>query len=608
MKTTARFELERRRQLKTLFTRERLIRLWRTLVKDQIRGFDIKDLHDYYDFNYSIEARVDILIAKVLSGRYRAEPPLVYKAEKKMGICRHMMIPSPSDALVFQLLSDVLFDAIIRAQPSKAAYYARDRHTLALPHEHKSASSYPWFILWPRFQKEIWNFSKSHRFLVTTDVANYFDSIGLRELRHVISAIAKTKEVYLDLLFSLIEDLSWNPDYLPTSHKGLPTINIEAPRLLAHALLFEVDYILKKRTRGNFVRWMDDINFGVEDVSTANVILGEINDVLKSRGLALNLAKTEIMTAKSAQHHFLFKENIRLTRLQGRARRLKSEPAKRRLARTTAKEFAFHLAHCNARNKDKVTKRFINILTLLGVPVRLGEIEKLFSLQPNLRGTVLAYLSKLPFTTGVAKTFVHLLDGTEIYDDTTRFGLVDALVKWKIPFDKKGRMFVKKVVGRIEKHTSPFEWVCYLFFLAKYGEPHQVLTAAGQAKAYGVVESFFARQRTAVLPRGIGINDKTVLAQWKNEISTGVADAASVANNLLGFVKEPFPSYHKREYLYLFPHKPQRPYPIAKFLLLCVLAYSERESGNRIKRPEVVAHVTDPWFIHRLKFIHPYWF
>ena len=129
MKTTARFELERRRQLKVLFTRGRLIHLWRTLVKGQIRAFDIKDLHDYYDFNYSIEARVDILVTKVLSGRYRAEPPIVYKAEKKMGICRHMMIPSPSDALVFQLLTDVLFDAIIRAQPSKAAYYARDRHT-----------------------------------------------------------------------------------------------------------------------------------------------------------------------------------------------------------------------------------------------------------------------------------------------------------------------------------------------------------------------------------------------------------------------------------------------------------------------------------------------
>ncbi|MEO6112360.1 MAG: RNA-directed DNA polymerase [Nitrospiraceae bacterium] len=608
MKTTARFELERRRHLKKLFTKDRLIDLWRKLVKEQIRAFDIRDLHDYYDFNYSIEARVEAIIGKVLSGQYRAEVPLVYRMEKKFGICRHLLIPSPSDALVFQLLTDVLYGAIIKAQPSKSAYYARDRHALSLPHEHKKAGSYPWFILWPRFQKEIWNFSKSHRFLVTTDIANYFDAIGLRELRHVISAIAKTKEVYLDLLFSLIENLSWNPDYLPTSHKGLPTINIEAPRLLAHALLFEVDYVLKKRTKDSFVRWMDDINFGVDDLSTANLILGEVNDVLKSRGLALNIAKTEIMTAKSAQHHFLFSENIRLTRLQKRAKRVKSATGKQRLARNTAKELAVHLKTCDARNKDKATKRFINILSILRAPVGLTEVKEIFRLQPSLRGTVLAYLSRLPFTAGVADAFLRCLDNTELYDDTTRFTLVEALVKWQIPFNKEGKSFVRKVVTRIQHHASPFEWTCYVFFLAKYGEPHEVLTVAGQLKAYGSVESFFARQRIAVLPRGFGINDKIVLNQLRREVSTGLGDAASVANNLLGFVRKPFPAHRNREYWYLFPHKPQTPYPVAKFLLLCVLAYSEKGAGRTVMRPEIVAHVTDPWFINWLRVIHPAWF
>jgi hypothetical protein len=257
-----------------------------------------------YNFNFAVEARSQVIAEKVLAGQYHADIPLVYRVEKRLGVCRHMMIPRPSDALVFQLLTDVLYGAVIRAQPSKGAFYARARHRIELPHEHKEAGSYRWFLLWPRFQREIWKFSRSHKFLVTTDLTNYFDNIGLRELRHVISAIAKTKEVHLDLLSSLIEDLSWTPDYLPTSHKGLPTINIEAPRLLAHALLFEVDYVLKKRTKNNFVRWMDDINFGVPDKRTANVVLGEVNDVLKSRGLALNLAKTEVITANAAEYHF----------------------------------------------------------------------------------------------------------------------------------------------------------------------------------------------------------------------------------------------------------------------------------------------------------------
>ena len=608
MKTTARFDLERGRQLKELFEPRRLVHLWRKLVKDKLRSLDIKDFHDYYDFNYSIESRVDAIIASVISGQYRAQAPIIYRAEKKMGICRHLLIPSPYDSLVFQLLTDVLYDAIIKVQPSESAYYARDRHVLKLPHEHGKASSYPWFVLWPRFQKEIWSFSKSHRYLVTTDVSNYFDSIGLRELRHVISAISKINEVYLDLLFSLIEDLSWKPDYLPSSHKGLPTVNIEAPRLLAHALLFEVDDVLKDRTKGSFVRWMDDINFGVDDLSTGNIILGEVNDVLKSRGLALNLAKTEIMTAKQAQHHFLFGENIRLTALQKRAKRLKSPAAKNRLARAVEKELASHIKKCDARNKDKLTKRYIGILSTLCIPCSLVELRSLFRTSPNLRGTILGYLSRLPFTEGVAKTFIHILDNTEIYDDTARFSFVEALIKWQVPRDRTGEKFAKNIIKRMKKHSSPFEWLCYLFFLTKYGEPHEVLTVAGQIRRYGSVEPFLGRQRIAALSRGIGLKADSVLGQWKNEISTGTSDAASVANNLLNFASKAFPGPSAREYYYLFPHHPQIPYPFQKFLLLCVLAYSERQSGKVAKRPEIARHVTDPWFCHWLNSIHPHWF
>ena len=605
---TARFELERRRQLKTLFTQRRLAALWRQLVKEQMRGFEIRDLHDYYDFNFAIEARADAIVERVLAGQYRAEAPLVYRVEKKLGVCRHMMIPAPSDALVFQLLTDSLYTSVIRAQPSKRAFYARDRHTLTLPHEHQQAGSSPWFILWPKFHTEILKFTKAHRFLVTTDLTNYFDNIGLRELRHVISAIAKTKEVYLDLLFSLIEDLSWNPDYLPTSHKGLPVIDIEAPRLLAYALLFEVDYLLKKRTQNNFVRWMDDINFGVADRRSANVILGEINDVLKSRGLALNLSKTEVMTSKEAEFHFMFRENLWISKVQKRARKLKAKSAKAKLARKLQSELAKHLKTCEARNKDKVTKRFLTSLGILAVPAALTEVKTIYTLQPGLRANVLNYLSKLPFSKPVAKTFVQLLGETDLYDDANRFGFVSAVVDWAVPLDASGLAFVRQVRKKFETPVSAFDWLCWLFFLAKYGQPHEVLTTAQAGKKFGAKEPFFARQRMAVLTRGLGIKPEMVVSQWRSEISTGYSDSASVANNLLNFSSLAFPTKQNRFYLYLFPTKQQQPYPLPKFLLLCGLAHSEAVGGKTLKRPEVTAHVRDPWYEHWLGQIHPYWF
>jgi hypothetical protein len=103
-----------------------------------MRRFDITDLHDY--FNFAIAARAEAITERILVGQYRAEVPLVYRSEKKLGICRHMMIPTPSDALVFQLLTDVLYNDVIKAQPSKAAFYARDRHNLTLPHGQGTAN------------------------------------------------------------------------------------------------------------------------------------------------------------------------------------------------------------------------------------------------------------------------------------------------------------------------------------------------------------------------------------------------------------------------------------------------------------------------------------
>jgi len=608
MKVTARFELQRHKELKALFTKERLVTLWRKLVKDQVRSLDIRDLYDYYDFNYSIENKVDEIVEKILSGTYRAEAPLIYRSEKKFGVCRHLMVPSPSDALVFQVLTDELYGPIIDEQPSKGAFYSRDRHSLSLPHEQKEASSYPWFILWPKFQKEIWEFSKSYKYLVVTDLTNYFDNIGLRELRHIISAIAKTKEVYLDLLFSLIEDLSWNPDYLPTSNKGLPTINIEATRLLAHALLFEVDYVLKEKTKDSFVRWMDDINFGANQKRDAHQILGEVNDVLKSRGLALNLAKTAILDRTQAEEHFLFHENIKLSKFDKKAQQLKGKKEISEFAKEVDKDFKGFVKNCKSKSKDKITKRYFTVMGRLGSPRLLKHSKKLFNENPGLRDKILSCFEKVTFTKARATYLLKILDGIEWLDEVTLFKIVQCATRWEVPFNKSGKWFVDEVGKRLNDHTTPFGWFCWIHFLAKYGQPHETLTAVAASKKFGAKEPFYARQAMAVLPRALSVNKEKVRELWHTEISTGISDSASVANNLLLLMGGQFPAKNHRLYFYLFPQKKQNPYPIAKFLILCALAAMEKEKDMTIKRPVVVEHVSDPWYLHWLKEINPVWF
>ena len=205
---------------------------------------------------------------------------------------------------------------------------------------------------------------------------------------------------------------------------------------------------------------MDDINFGVPDRRSANVILGQINDVLKSRGLALNLSKTEVMTSKEAEFHFMFLENLRLSNIQTRARKLKSQTAKRKLARKVQGELANHLKNCESKNKDKVTKRFLTTLGLLAIPAALIEVKAIYVSQPVLRASVLNYLSKLPFSKPVAKIFLTLLNETDLYDDAARFGLVAAVVDWDVPRDSSGMNLVGQLRKKLEVPNSAFDWLC----------------------------------------------------------------------------------------------------------------------------------------------------
>src|SRR5210317_275973 len=98
-RTTARFELQRRKILKKVFSVKKLVRTWRDVVRAQMRSLDICDLHDYYDFNLNIEEKCQVLHQQIVDGQYRVCAPMVFRAEKKFGISRHLMLPSPADAV-----------------------------------------------------------------------------------------------------------------------------------------------------------------------------------------------------------------------------------------------------------------------------------------------------------------------------------------------------------------------------------------------------------------------------------------------------------------------------------------------------------------------------
>lgn len=235
---------------------------------------------------------------------------------------RHQLIPSPEDAVVLQSIVESISPIISNAQPSDRAYYSRSHAAPKSEADIDETFPYAWWELWPRFQEQIYEFTRTFDYVVITDISNYFDNIIFRQLRNVLASYGKIEETLLDFLFYIVEAFVWRPDYLPLSGMGLPQLNYDAPRLLGHSFLFEIDKYLHEKTNGNFVRWMDDIDFGVDHIHEAKEILRGLDELLLTRGIRLNMGKTKVLNMAEAEKYFIPNENRYITIMSNRVKRL----------------------------------------------------------------------------------------------------------------------------------------------------------------------------------------------------------------------------------------------------------------------------------------------
>ncbi|NEP20476.1 MAG: RNA-directed DNA polymerase, partial [Leptolyngbya sp. SIO4C1] len=294
--------------------------------------------------------------------------------------------------------------------------------------------AYPWWLLWPQFQKRIWKFTNSHEYVVITDIANYFDCIPLTSLRNTLASCSQFSENLLNFLFYLLESFSWRPYYMPHSGVGLPQINFDAPRLLAHAYLFKLDEELENATNGNFVRWMDDVDAGVNSREEGKQLLRKLDNVLGSQGLRLNTSKSKILFAKDAVTHFWIQENRALTIIEASIKHGAGSPrAQEKQKRLLKKGFRQFERKDRTGQWDKVFKRYFNLFGM----IKDNSLEKclpsILADSPSLRGAAFRYLVRL----GVTKRRVDLIEdfllSGHCEDDVSLFEAVQCLITWETP-------------------------------------------------------------------------------------------------------------------------------------------------------------------------------
>lgn len=488
-------------QIRTVFTQH----VWPAL-----RAQPCKDLLFFYDYRRDIEARAEQLSAVVTLGNYRPKASLPIAVSRPDLLARNMHIPHPDDALIMQVISEALLPFVQRRAPSRNAHFARSHSEFSGLHTQGQLRLYPWFRLWPRYQMKVLNFAKVRSYLVVTDIQSFFDSVDFSHIRFTITREIHKSGPLLDLLLLLFENFIRRDMYKPVTLQGIPTLSLDAPRLIGHALLFEVDRHLKKATGKSFARWMDDINFGVDSVKDARDTIRAIDSLLRRVGLRLGGGKTKVLSYDAARRYLQADENQVLNVIDTQIKDAASTiPAT--IVRKVFRGFVKFRATEQHGYWDKVMRRYYGLV---------GRVLPRFSMSPYLktrlrriemisrrdfdemtstqyRGAIIRFWSGLRPTDARVSYYLKCLLDVQNYDDETAFALAEMLVQ--LPLTNKQSQMVMQAISqlpRIPGHPGFFYGMAWC--LAKYGSQREILEFATKSEKLWEANYFFARQVVAL--------------------------------------------------------------------------------------------------------------
>lgn len=572
--------------------------VWKDYVRTGLRQQEVLDLFDYNDFHWNRDVLFEHLNRSIVEGRYEPSKSLAVRLEKRLGVSRTIVTPIPDDAVVLQCIVEAILPKALKVQPSRNAFFSRSHSSADA--EFTFGKDYIWFKQWPKFFNKRISISSTHKFVVTTDISTYFDNIDHDHLRNIISTLDGIDEVVLDLMFSVIDRISWSPDYLPSVGVGLPQVNFDAPRLLSHIYLFEADAFLKKETGGHFVRWVDDITFAVDTEGEGKRILRDLDALLQLRGVRLNSGKTRVLSAKAARRFFCGTENEYLDKMKAR---IASSQATGRstngLAKQLATRFDKFVAAPTDGHHDKVCKRYLGLFATLRSDHAVSWSIAAFAAQPGLRETVYRYFLDVGPTDKVVRAIKAYLTGHDALDDVSLFQVARLICSWEVSpgtaLFRNLRALGTALCGVDYVERNAFFFVAGLWITSKYGTQTMLRKILVDTESLWSNSEFLSRQVAAATGK---FRSTSVLKWVQNKIERhGFRSAVSVIASLreLQSFDTTVPPHVR---LYVLNGMQPSLYSIQRFLVLFQVLNSKLLPATEKARlkADALRYVTDPHY------------
>ncbi len=589
----------RREEIERVFSIGVMERVWSKYIRAGLREQEIPDLHDYNDFHWDRKALFARLHNALSSGSYAPQKSTPVRVEKRYGVTRTLVLPAVEDCVVLQCIVEDMIPSALRKQPSRNSFFSRSHGFSSAP-KFQFEKDYIWFRQWRKFSNVRLEFVSTHAYICVTDIANYFDNIDYSHLRNIVSTLHSAEEVTLDILFSVLDKVSWRPDYLPSPERSLPQVNFDAPRLLSHIYLYEVDAFLKSATGDRFVRWVDDMTMTTTSVAAGKALLRDLDQLLLTRGLRLNSGKTQILSAAQARRFFHEAENAFLDGVKDRLARY-SIGSKRRLNLLMAVRHRFDQFRKLPPygQAEKILRRYLTHFTSLQDDYAVKFAVLALPTEPVLREHILRYFSALGPRRETFRAISGYLKGQDALDDSSILQAVQAITEWQVRPNSVLHRDIRQLGIDIGSTTfvecNPFFFVGSLWLTSKYGLRRHITDLISLNYPVWSQSEFLARQVASTFGkfRGHRAGDQVrgLVEGLRFPFASAVFSSFDriVASSTL----------RSEVSLYVLNGRNRTTYSIQRFLIcLYVLTSSKLDPfARRALRTEVLKYVSDPLYV-----------
>ena len=361
-------------------------------------------------------SRITSLLANELTAHeYRAGSPTFVRAAKGLGLTRPVAHLSFSDSLVYRAIVVQSQNSLAQATPSWARMGRRDAADGDLGGESG------WFRAWLARQKKIWVMTEMCDWLVESDIANYFPTIGIPQVCDYVRAQSSLSDESVRLLRHVLERLSPLVEYRTLPSGGLAQEFSDSSRVIAHAYLSSLDHAFSvEGDAGRFTRWVDDIIVGADTWPEALMVVKRIQLELEKLGLYPNAAKTRIYRRGDFVRDYMKVENDFLGLVED------ENPLTSARRQEFQRRLHTHIQMPEPRPKGwaRVTRRYYTNSRRLGDTYLLGNWTRHLSTNPESAAHILEYLRTFPLTTKRVRDLSVVLDQFGgVYEDVEIFAM-----------------------------------------------------------------------------------------------------------------------------------------------------------------------------------------